>query len=139
MRKEILYAIIFLISVIPISVNAQEDTSKVYMNSEGMTLDSLYYIINNPQIPYKEKINAFYSCNHKRNSQQEKQALVINAILSESKRKKDINGILFGYVYLADLNKEWNNEDLFNTYIASADLYAENATNPLALDRKSVV
>ena len=133
MRKERLCAIIFLISVISISVNSQEDTSKVFMNSEGMTLDSLYYIVNNPQIPYKERINAFYSCNHKRNSQQEKQTLVINTILSDSKQKKDINGILYGYVYLADLNKEWNNEDLFNIYIDSADLYAENATNPLVL------
>lgn len=133
MRKEIFATIIYIILSVPLSVKASEDTTQVYLNNEGMTLDSLYDIVNNPQIPYKEKMNIFYRCNYKRNSQQEKQAFIINTLLSESKKKKDVNGLLYGYIYLADLNNEWNNENLFNIYIDSADIYAEDATNPLAL------
>jgi hypothetical protein len=110
-----------------------DDNSDVCLNNEGMTLDSLYHIVNNPRISYQKKMAAFYTCNHKRNSQQEKQTAVINALLSESKKRKDANGTLYGYIYLADLNNEWENECLFNTYIDSADLYADHATNPLAL------
>ena len=133
MRKEILYTLIFFILVIPSSANAQEDTNEVYMNSGGMTLDSLYGIVNNPLILYKEKMSIFYGCYQKRNSQQEKQTSVLNTLLSESKSKKDYDGLLYCYIYLADLNKEWNNEDLFNIYLDSAELYAEDSKNPLSL------
>ena len=133
MRKTTFYIILFSIfTSFSTHVKAQEE-SEVYLNNEGMTLDSLFHIVNNPQIPYKEKMNAFYSCNQKRNSQREKQATVINALISESKREKDINGLLYGYIYLADLNKEWDNNSAFNAYIDTADIYAENATNPMAL------
>jgi hypothetical protein len=80
-------------------------------------------------------MDIFYNCNHKRDLQQEKQIRIINSILSESKRKKDINGLLHNYIYLANLYYEWNNKPLFNLYLDSADIYAENATNPLALAR----
>lgn len=133
MRKEVLCVISYIMLVISFSINAQEDTTHVYLNNDGMTLDSLYDIVNNPQISYKEKMNAFYKCNYKRNSQQEKQTSVINTLLSESKRKKDTNGLLYSYIYLADLNNEWNNEYLFNLYIDSADMYAEDASTPLSL------
>ena len=98
-----------------------------------MTLDSLHNIVIDPQIPYKEKMNAFYRCTYKRNSQREKQTSVINYIISENKKEKDKNGLLFGYIYLADLNKEWDNEELFSAYLDSADIYADDATNPLVL------
>ena len=133
MRKGIFFTFIYILFVVPSSVTAQEDINEVYLNNEGMTLDSLYNIVNNPQISYKEKMNIFYRCNYKRNSQQEKQKSVINNLLSEGKRKNDINGILYCYIYLADLNNEWNNEGLFNLYIDSADIYAEKANNPLVL------
>ncbi|MDR0395443.1 MAG: hypothetical protein LBH77_09825 [Tannerella sp.] len=80
-------------------------------------------------------MDIFYRCNHKKGLQQEKQIRVINRILSESKRKKDINGLLHNYIYLANLYNEWNNKTFFNLYIDSADVYAENATNPFALAR----
>ena len=133
MKKGTICVITCLFFVVNSTVLAQEDTSKVFMNSEGMTLDSLYDIVNDPHITYKEKIKIFFQCKHKRNSQQEKQTSTINALLSDSKRNKDINGLLYGYIYLADLNKEWSNEDMFNIYIDSAELYADNSTNPLAL------
>ena len=134
MRREVFCIIfIYIILTISSSVKAQEDFNEVFLNNEGMTLDSLYNIVNNPEISYKEKMNIFYKCNYKRNSQQEKQISVINTLLSEGKRKNDINSILYCYVYLADLNNEWNNKDLFNIYIDSADIYAESATNPLVL------
>jgi hypothetical protein len=112
---------------------AIEESDKVYLNNEGMTLDSLFMIVNDPTIPYTDKINAFYRCNHKRNSHQDKQVSVINTLLLQSKINRDNNGILYGYVYLADLYNEWDNENLFETYIDSADLYSEKANNPLAL------
>ena len=135
MRIEALYKILFFLafSAICFFANAQEDTSKVYLNNTGMTLDSLFFIINDNRISYKEKINVFYECYYKRNSQQKKQTSVINAILSESKKEKDINGQLYCYIYLADLNNEWENEDLFNLYIDSADIYTKNASHPIAL------
>ncbi len=134
MRKRILHTIIYIIALtISSFIYAQEEVGIVYLNDEGMTLDSLYDIVNSPKITYKEKINAFYKCNYKRDSQREKQTSIINTLLAESKDKKDINGLLYEYIYLADLNNEWNNEDLFNLYIDSADIYAEDATNSLAL------
>jgi ATP-dependent Lon protease, bacterial type len=123
----------FILFAISSTVKANEEDGKVYLNKEGMTLDSLINIVNDPTISYKEKMEIFYRCNYKRNSQQEKQTSVINTLLSESKLNKDINGILYCYIYLADLNNEWNHEELFNNYINSAEAYAENATNPLAL------
>ena len=88
MRRGTFFSIIYILLAISSSVKAQEDMEKVYLNNEGMTLDSLYNIVNNPEIPYTDKINAFYRCNYRRNSQQEKQTSVINTLLSESKRKK---------------------------------------------------
>ena len=127
-----LYLLISLLSISSIAY-AQEDHSSVYLNNEGMTIDSLYDIVKNPKISYQEKMRAFYRCTFKREEQLEKQTAIINAYLSESKRKKDVNGLLYGYTYFADLQNEWNNNDLFNTYIDSADLYAENATHSIAL------
>jgi hypothetical protein len=98
-----------------------------------MTLDSFVVIVNDSQIPYREKMDIFYTCNRKRSRQQEKQIAIINKLLSESKRRKDINGILYSYIYLADIYYERDNNELFNAYIDSADIYAENATHPLAL------
>ncbi|MDR2915438.1 MAG: hypothetical protein LBV74_11495 [Tannerella sp.] len=134
MRKKTLYTIIYTI-ILSISsfTYAQEEANAVYLNNEGMTLDSLYDIVNDPQISYKEKMNIFYRCNYKRDSQREKQTSTINTLLAESKRKRDANGLLYEYIYLADLHNEWNNEDLFNLYIDSADIYAEDATSSLAL------
>ena len=133
MKNLTFYILIFTFYAISLPVKAQEDINEVYLNSEGMTLDSLYDIVHNPQISYTEKMNIFYRCNYKRNSQPEKQISVINTLLSESKKKKDINGILYCYIYLADLHNEWNNEELFNIYIDSADIYVESTTNPLVL------
>ncbi|MDR0574422.1 MAG: hypothetical protein LBG96_10415 [Tannerella sp.] len=134
MRRKILYTIIYtIIQTVSSIVYAREDANIVYLNSERMTLDSLYDIVNDSRIPYKEKISVFYRCNYKRDSQRKKQTAVINALLAESKRKKDVNGLLYEYIYLANLNNEWNNEDLFSLYIDSADIYAENATNSSAL------
>ena len=132
MREKLFFAITYIILAISAS-HAMDDTDKVYLNSEGMTLDSLYIIANNHKIPYEEKMNIFYRCIHKRDSHHEKQISVINTLLSESKAKRDINGILYGYIYLADLYNEWDNKEMFNTYIDSADIYAEKANNPLAL------
>jgi hypothetical protein len=98
-----------------------------------MTLDSLVAIVNNTNMSYREKMDVFYKCNYKRSLQQEKQVSVINRLLSESKRRKDVNGILYNYIYLADLYNEWDNNELSNTYIDSADMYAEYATLPLVL------
>ena len=134
MIKKTVYIIIFILFAIPsIHTIAQEEPEKVYLNNEGMTLDSLFHIVNDPRIPYKDKMNIFYGCYYKRNSQREKQTAVINALISESKREKDFNGLLYGYIYLADLNNEWDNKDAFNSYIDSADIYAEDASEPLAL------
>ena len=134
MRRKTISAILFiLLFSISLAVKANEEDGEVYLNKEGMTLDSLVSIINDPSISYKEKMEIFYRCNYKRNSQQEKQTLAINTLLSESKINKNINGILYCYIYLADLNNEWNNEELFNKYIDSAEIYAEKATNPLSL------
>ena len=134
MRRETIYLIISIILFsVSSTVKAYEESNVVYLNEEGMTLDSLAIIVNNPNISYKEKMNIFYRCNYKRNSQQEKQTSAINTLLSESKANNDANGILYCYIYLADLNNEWNHEELFNIYIDSAEMYAENATNHLAL------
>ena len=134
MRGIFVFFILTIISTISsIQIKAQEESEKLYLNNKGMTLDSLYNIVNDPKMSYKDKMNAFYECNSKRNSQREKQTAVINAIITESKREKDKNGLMFGYIYLADLNNEWDNEELFNAYIDSADLYADDATNPLVL------
>jgi hypothetical protein len=111
---------------------SQEDAVVVYSNNE-VTLDSFAVIMNNANIPYKEKMDIFYRCNYKRNLQQEKQLSVVNKLLSESKRRKDINGTLYNYICLADLYRELDNNVLFNVYIDSADIYAEDATHPLAL------
>ena len=132
-RKAISVIISIILLTISSSVKANEEDGKVYLNKEGMTLDSLISIVNNPNISYREKIDTFYKCNYKRNSQQEKQTSTINALLAESKLNKDVNGILYCYIYLADLNIEWNHEEQFNKYIDSADIYAEKSTNPLAL------
>ncbi|HCC52943.1 MAG TPA: hypothetical protein DEQ30_13575 [Porphyromonadaceae bacterium] len=132
MNKEILSIILLFFCSF---LHAQEDTTVVYLNNEGMTLDSLEMIVTDPKISYKEKMDVFYKCNYKRDSQQEKQTQIINKLISESKRKKDSNGLLYNYIYLADLYNEWNNEALFNIYIDSADIYAEDAANPLALAR----
>jgi len=112
---------------------AQEENISLYLNNDGMTIDSLFDIVNNPKIPYKEKMKVFYQCNFKREALQEKQISLINTLLAESKQKKDMNGLLYSYVFLADLYNEWNNNDLFNLYIDSADLYAEQATHSIAL------
>ena len=134
MRIKTISVIIFiLLFTISSTIKANEEDGEVYLNKEGMTLDSLISIVNNPIISYKEKMDIFYMCNYKRNSQQEKQTSAINTLLSESKLNKDINGILYCYVYLADLNNEWNHEEQFNKYIDSAEIYSEKATNPLAL------
>ena len=134
MRKKSYSIIIIAVSLTVSSfIYAQEENMPLYLNNEGMTVDSLYDIVNNPNIPYKEKINVFYRCNFKREAQQEKQISTVNTMLSESKQKKDINGLLYGYVFLADLQNEWNNNDLFHLYIDSADMYAEQATHPIAL------
>jgi len=111
----------------------QEGNLSVLLNNEGITIDSLYVMANNPKIAYKEKMRQFYRCIFKRKSQQEKQITTIQILLKESKRKKDINGLLYGYVYLADLYNEWNNEVLFQTCIDSADQIAEKATHSIAL------
>jgi hypothetical protein len=100
-----------------------------------MTLDSLDVIVNNLKISYREKMDAFYQCNYKRTSQQERQKQVINKLLAESKKRKDINGLLYNYVYLADLYNEWDDKVSFHQYIDSADMYVEEATLPLALAR----
>ena len=128
-----LLVLFIFIQSISLSILAQEDHYSVYLNNEGMTIDSLFDIVYNPKLSYKEKMRIFYQCNFKREAQQEKQTAIVNTLLSESKRKKDINGLLYGYVYFADLHNEWNNNDLFQTYIDSADFYAENATHPIAL------
>jgi len=134
MRKKTCSKILIAVSLTVSSfILAQEDTISLYLNNNGMTIDSLFDIANNPKIPYKEKMRIFYQCNFKREAQQEKQTALINTLLSESKQKKDMNGLLYGYVFLADLYNEWNNNDLFNLYIDSADLYAEQATHPVAL------
>jgi len=135
MNRKTLSLIILIIFTIPKLINAHEDSTVVYLNNDGMTLDSLYNIVNNPKISYKEKMSIFYRCSYKRNSQQSKQTSTINALLSESKKRKDTNGLLYNYTYLADLNYEWNNNELYTLYIDSADMYAENATNQLALAR----
>jgi len=135
MERKYLFEFISIIILFLFSstLKANEEDGGVYLNKEGMTLDSLFSIVNNPAISYKKKMDVFYSCNYKRNSQQEKQTSVINALLSESKLNNDKNGILYCYIYLADLNNEWNHEELFNNYIDSADMYSESATNPLVL------
>ena len=131
--------VFFIILIIAITLStssfmpAQDDFQDVYLNNEGITIDALYDIMNNPQISYKEKLRTFYQCNFKRDSQHEKQSSLINTFLSESKRNKDVNGLLYGYVFFAELQSEWNNNDLFMTYIDSADLYAEQANNSIAL------
>ena len=130
MRKKIIFAFALTVSTF---ILAQEDNVSLYLNNDGMTIDSLYDIVNNPKISYKEKMKVFYRCNFKREALQDKQISLINTLLSESKQKKDINGLLYGYVFLADLYNEWNNNDLFHLYIDSADLYAEQATHSIAL------
>lgn len=135
-RNETIYIIICTIYILIFtssSLNIPDENNDVFLNDEGMTLDSLYNIVNHPRIPYQKKMEVFYTCNYKRNSQPEKQTATIHTLLAESKKRKDANGLLYGYIYLADLNNEWGNETLFNTYIDTADLYAERATNPLAL------
>jgi hypothetical protein len=98
-----------------------------------MTPDSLAVIAGNLKISYKEKMNALYRCNPERSLQQEKQLSVINRLLSESKKEKDVDGLLYIYVYMADLYNGWNDNKLFNVYMDSADVYAEEATRPLSL------
>ena len=132
-KKNVFIVTIIISTLFFTQIDAQEESDKLYLNNEGMTLDSLYSIVNDPQLSYKDKVNAFYKCNYKRNSQREKQTSVINILISESKKEKDKNGLLYGYIYLADLNKEWDNEELFTTYIDSADIYADDANNPLVL------
>jgi Tfp pilus assembly protein PilN len=130
-RKVLLIFFLFFCALL----YSQEDKVGVCLNNEGLTLDSLELIVNNAEISYKEKMEALYKCNYKRNSQQEKHVQVINRLLSESKKKKDINGLLYHYVYLADLHHEWNDKVLFNLYVDSADIYAEDATHSFALAR----
>ncbi len=134
MRKKTFFIIIFAITLCfsPI-IHAQEESETVYLNNAGMTIDSLYTIVFNPQTPYKVKIQTFYQCIFKRESQPEKQLSIYNALLTESKRKKDANALLFGYVFLADLYNEWNDDKKFTLYIDSADLYSEMATHSIAL------
>ena len=134
MRKLVYFSYIFAFSLgISLPIQAQKDVGAVYLNNEGVTVDSLFDIVNNPKISYDEKMKLFYKCNFKRESEQEKQTAIVSALLSMSKRKKDLNGLLYGYVYLADLYNEWNNTDLFNAYIDSADMYADKATHAIAL------
>ena len=134
MRKKTYFTIIIAISLAFSSfVVGQEENNPSFLNNEGMTIDSLYDIVFNPNIPYKEKIQVFYQCNFKREEQQEKQLSIINTLLSESKKNKDMNGLLYGYSFLADLHNEWNNNDLFNLYVDSADMYFEQATHSIAL------
>lgn len=132
MKRKAVYTVL-LISLFSLPGATQVDLDDVYLNNKGMTLDSLYNIVHQTQISYTDKMNAFYACHYKRNSQQAKQTATINMLLAESKAKKDVNGLLYGYIYLADLNNEWENEELFNNYIDSADIYADEATNPIAL------
>ena len=134
MRRIFYYAIIYTITLNnSLTLNAQKDLYSANLNIEGITVDSLYDIVNNPAWPYKEKIGVFYKCFFKRESQQEKQIAIINTLLSESKRKKDINGLLYGYSYFADFYNELNNNDLFNIYMDSADMYTEKANYSIAL------
>jgi hypothetical protein len=114
---------------------SQEDTTVLFLNNKGMTLDSFEAIVNNLKIPYREKMDAFYQCNYKRASHQERQKQVINKLLAESKKRKDINGLLYNYIYLADLYNEWDDQVSFHQHIDSADMYVEEATLPLALAR----
>jgi hypothetical protein len=55
--------------------------------------------------------------------------------LAESKKMKDTNGILYNYTYLAFLYNEFNNNELLNKYIDSADMYVDDATHLLTLSR----
>ena len=134
MRKKIYLLIVISLSLFASSfIFAQEENVPLFLNNEDMTIDSLYDIVHNPYIPYKEKMSVFYRCNFKREAQQEKQTSLLNKILSESKQKKDMNGLLYGYVFFADLHNEWNNNEMFHLYIDSADIIAEQATLPIAL------
>jgi hypothetical protein len=103
------------------------------LNEEGLTIDSLANVIDDEDISYREKIALVYECSYKRDTLQEKQIGVLNRILRESKKEKDVNGILFIYIYLADLYHEWEENHLFDAYVDSADFCMEDATDPHAL------
>ncbi|MDR1380050.1 MAG: hypothetical protein LBJ47_01055 [Tannerella sp.] len=98
-----------------------------------MTLDSLAMLAGNPKISYKEKMDIFYACNYKRGVQREKLIPIISRLLEESKKRNDINGLLYNHIHLADIHNDLNNNELFDMHIDSADIYAENATHPLSL------
>lgn len=134
MAKFFYYTIIYTITLnYSYALHAQENINSVILNDEGMTIDSLYNIATNPAFPYKEKMRIFYECYFKRESQQETQKAIINTLLWESKKKKDINGLLYGYAYFADYYNELNDNELFIIYIDSADIYAEKANHSIAL------
>jgi hypothetical protein len=107
----------------------------LYLNDEGLTIDSMANVIDNEGIPYNEKMALVYECRYKRDTLREKQIEVLNRIIEKSKRQKDVNGILYIYVYLADLYYAWEDNRRFEIYVDSADLYMEDATEPLSLAR----
>ncbi|MDR0835436.1 MAG: hypothetical protein LBN11_02500 [Tannerella sp.] len=132
MRKNIVIVVVsFLFSGFFLS--AQTNGQVLYLNDKKLTLDSLSKVISDEDISYQTKINTFYTSEYKREPEKEKQIEVINNLLAESKKEMDIDGILFIYVYLAYLYYTWENEKLFNIYADSADIYAEDAKNPLSL------
>ncbi|MDR2147488.1 MAG: hypothetical protein LBE91_13620 [Tannerella sp.] len=114
---------------------AQEEAKPLFLNESGLTIDSLANVIDNEDIPYREKIALVYECSYKRDTLREKQIATLDRILQESKREKDVNGILFIYVYKADLYHAWEKSGLFKTYVDSAETVMEDATNPLSLAR----
>jgi hypothetical protein len=114
---------------------SQEDRATIYLNENGLTIDSLAKVIDNEDISYKEKVALVYKCSYKKDTLREKQIEVLNRILKESKKQKDVDGILYLYVYLADLYYVWEENHLFDVYLDSADLYMEDATRPLSLAR----
>ncbi|MDR0836449.1 MAG: hypothetical protein LBN11_07730 [Tannerella sp.] len=126
---------VFIFFICNALLYAQEDLLALHLNENGVTIDSLIEVIENKDIPYKEKIALIYECRYKRDTLREKQIDVLNQILEESKKQNDVNGMLFTYVYLADLYHAWEENHLFDVYADSADLCMEDATNPLSLAR----
>jgi hypothetical protein len=130
-----IYIIISYLLINILLLKAQEDTNVIYLNNDGLTLDSLYSTVFDPNISYDKKIELLYVSRYRRDLEQEKQTEIINELLLEGKKNKDYDGILYCYVFLADLYYTWENAELFNLYIDSADMYIKRVSNPLSLAR----
>jgi hypothetical protein len=100
-----------------------------------MTLDSLCAIVGDPQISYSIKKELVYGNNFCEQERRTEQLNAVNALLSESKRNNDNDGIMLGYTFLAYLYDEWNNPAAVQTYLDSAEICLLGATNTLAFAR----